>query len=181
MGNVYVLYIGSICIHGKELLRQFNIPSKIQEKISQWNRCLTYLTSWYWNNQMRFLECLRSAGKNLHGNNCLWSMMKKSSVSRMQRFMYSQILCCVLERWIRTHHQTLLGNSSCIGSKMHHNTELWTQLTDSRWNSSGIFSQDSPRCSSSKKSKSSWTKCANQNNSKDKLTSCRFQWHHIGN
>ena len=27
----------------------------------------------------------------------LWSMMKKSSVSRMQRFMYSQILCCVLE------------------------------------------------------------------------------------
>ena len=34
-------------------------------------------------------------------------------------------------------------------------TELWTQLTESRWNSSGIFSQDSPHCSSSKKSKSS--------------------------
>ena len=28
----------------------------------------------------------------------LWSMMKKSSVSRMQRFMYFQILCYVLER-----------------------------------------------------------------------------------
>ena len=37
-------------------------------------------------------------GKILHGSICLWSMMKKSSVSRMQRFMYSQILCFVLER-----------------------------------------------------------------------------------
>ena len=35
-------------------------------------------------------------------------MMKKSSVSRMQRFMYSQILCYVLERRIRTQHQILL-------------------------------------------------------------------------
>ena len=31
----------------------------------------------------------------------LWSVMKKSSVSRMQRFMYSQILCYILEIWIR--------------------------------------------------------------------------------
>ena len=37
-------------------------------------------------------------GKILHGNNYLWSMMKKSSVSRMQRFAYFQILCYVLER-----------------------------------------------------------------------------------
>ena len=42
--------------------------------------------------------CLKSAGKILHGNIHLWSMMKKSQVSRMQRFMYSQILCYVLER-----------------------------------------------------------------------------------
>ena len=27
---------------------------------------------------MRFLECLKSAGKILHGNNYVWSMMKKS-------------------------------------------------------------------------------------------------------
>ena len=47
---------------------------------------------------MRFLECLKSAGNILHGNNYLWSMMKKSSVSHMQRFMYSQILCDVLDR-----------------------------------------------------------------------------------
>ena len=54
-----------------------------------------------------------------------------------------------------------LWKNSWVGSKIHHNTELWTQLTESRWNSSGIFSQNSPLCSSSKKSKSSWTKWAN--------------------
>ena len=43
-------------------------------------------------------ENLKLTGKILHGNNYLWSMMKKSSVSRMQRFAYFQILCCVLER-----------------------------------------------------------------------------------
>ena len=34
----------------------------------------------------------------LHDNSCLWSMMRMSSVSRMQRFMYFQILCYVLGR-----------------------------------------------------------------------------------
>ena len=66
--------------------------------------------------------------------------MKKSSVSRTRRFTYSQILCYVLERWIRTQHQILLRKNSWVGSKIHHNTEMWTQLTVSRWNSSGIFS-----------------------------------------
>ena len=50
--------------------------------------------------------------ENFHGNNYLWSMMKKSSVSRMQRFMYSQILCYVLERWIRNQHQILFVKNS---------------------------------------------------------------------
>ena len=65
-------------------------------------------------------------------------------------------LCYVLERWISTQHQILFGKNSWVGSKIHHNTELWTQLMVSRWNSSGIFSQDSPHCRSSTKSKSSW-------------------------
>ena len=47
---------------------------------------------------MRFFECLKSAGEVFHGNSYLWSMMKKSSVSRMQSFMYSQILWYVLEK-----------------------------------------------------------------------------------
>ena len=35
----YVFNIGSICIHGKELLRNFTFHQKIQERISLWNRC----------------------------------------------------------------------------------------------------------------------------------------------
>ena len=44
------------------------------------------------------------------------------------------------------------------------------------------FSQDSLHCRSSKKSKSSWTKWANSNTSKDEFSSCRCsQWHHMKN
>ena len=60
------------------------------------------------------------------------------------------------------------------GSKVHQNTELWTELMVSRWNSSGIFCQDSPHCSSATKSKSScriWAK--SQNNLQDGSSSCR--------
>ena len=92
---------------------------------------------------------------------------------RMQRFTYFQILCYVLERWIRTQHQIMLRNDIWIGSKIHHNTELWTQLTVSRWNSSGIFYQDSPHCSSAIKSKSSCLKWAIDQNLKDGSSSCR--------
>ena len=90
-------------------------------------------------NQMRFMEWLQLAGKILHVNNYLWSVMKKSSVSRMPRFTYFQILCYALERWARTHNQILSGKTSWRGSRVHHNTELWTQSMVSQWNSSGIF------------------------------------------
>ena len=99
--------------------------------------------------------------------------MKKSSVSRMQGFMYFQILCYVLERWIRTQHQIPFGKNSWVGSKIHHTTEFWTRLTETRWNESGILHQGSPHCSSSAKSKSSWPKWATHHKSTDELFSCR--------
>ena len=100
--------------------------------------------------------------------------MKNSSVSRTRRFTYFQILCHALERCTRTHNQILFGKTSWRGSGVHHNTELWTQLMVSQWNSSGIFSQDSPHCSSATKSKSSCLKWAtNQKNLKDGSSSCR--------
>ena len=122
------------------------IPSKIKGKISLKNGCSRYLKSWYWNNRMRFLECLISAGRVLHGSSYLWSTMKKSSVSRIRRFMYSQVLCYVLERWIRTQHQILFGKNSWVGSKIHHNTEFWTQLfaerfPAGRWSFFGLGSE----------------------------------------
>ena len=80
--------------------------------------------------------------------------MKKSSVSCAQRSSYFQILYDALERWTRTHNQILHGKTDRRGSKVHHNTELGTQLMVSQRNSSGISFQDSPHCSSATKSKS---------------------------
>ena len=47
---------------------------------------------------MRFLECLKSAGKVLHGNNS--SLVNDEEVISLShaKVMYSQILCYVLER-----------------------------------------------------------------------------------
>ena len=104
---------------------------------------------------MRSTEWIQLTGVILHGNINHWLVMKRSSVSRTRRFTYFQILCYALERWARTHNQVLSGRTSWRGSKVHHNTELWTQLMVSQWNSSGIISQDSPHCSSGTKSKSS--------------------------
>ena len=67
---------------------------------------------------------------------------------------YSHILYCALERWTRTHNQTLHGKTDWRGSKVHNNTELWTELMVSQWNSSWISSKDSLHCSSVKKSNS---------------------------
>ena len=44
---------------------------------------------------MRFLECLKSAGKVLHGNSNLWSMMNKSSVSCTQKSLRILRFCVV--------------------------------------------------------------------------------------
>ena len=70
--------------------------------------------------------------------------MKKSLVSRTRRFTHFQILCYALERWTRTQHEKLFGKNNWVGSKIHHNTELWWALsTESRWNSTGIFPRSS--------------------------------------
>ena len=154
------------------ITQKIYIPSKIQ-KISQWNRCSTYLKSWKSDNQMRFMEWVQLIGKILHGNNYLWLVKKKSSVSRTRRFTYFQILCYAFERWTRTHNQIMHGKTGGCGSKVHQNTELWTQLMVSQWDSCGILSQHSPHCSSATKSKSSCLKWAIHHTLKDGSSSCR--------
>ena len=164
----------------EKITQKIYIPSKIEGMISLWNRCLTYLKSWLSDNKMRFMEWLQLTGKILHGTNYLWLVMKKSSVSRTRSFMYFQILCYVLERWIRTQHQMLSGKTSWRGSRVHHNTELWTTIdgepTEFEWN----ISQDSLQCKSSKKCKSSWPKWATHHNSRVELSSCRCLMTSVG-
>ena len=82
---------------------------------------------------MRSLECLKSAGKVLHGN------------SR---------------------------------SKNHHNTELWTQSTENRWNSIAIFHTILGACP--------WSPKVHERNGRTRTIPrtnhlhVDVQWHHIG-
>ena len=58
--------------------------------------------------------------------------------SHAQVYVFSDSVLC-LAKWTRTHSQTLHGRKDWRGSKVHQNTELWTQSMENRWNSSGIF------------------------------------------
>ena len=66
------------------ITQTFGIPSRIQ-KISQWNRCSTFLRNRYPNNQMSSMEWIQWTGKILHGSMYLWLVMKKSHQSRAHK------------------------------------------------------------------------------------------------
>ena len=159
-GKNYLENLNSIKNTGKDLTmkQMFDISEKLIGEQSDENLCM---------------EWIQLTGMILHGIIYLWLLMNKSSVSRTQRFSYFQIMVFVLERWTRTHNQIFSGRTNLRGSKVHHNTKLWTQLMMSQWISSGILSHDSSHCSSVTKSKSSWSKWSINHNSKDELSSCR--------
>ena len=90
------------------------------------------------------------------------------SLSYGKVFLFTDFVVCL---WNPT--SNAVWGKNWVGSKIHRNTKLWTRKTGNRWNSSGIFSQESPHYSSSKKSTSSQTKWAIYDNSMDELSSCR--------
>ena len=77
------------------------------------------------------------------------------SLSHAKVYVFSDSVLCLGKVNQNPTSNTVWERTIENGSKIYHNTERWTQLTKSRWNSSGIFSQDLPHCSSSTKSKSS--------------------------
>ena len=77
------------------------------------------------------------------------------SLSHAKVYVFSDSVLCLGKMNQNPQSKYSLGRKVDLVQKVHHNTELWTQLTESRWNSCGIFSQDSPHCSSSTKPKSS--------------------------
>ena len=80
------------------ITQTIGIPSRIQ-KISQWNRCSTYLKNWCPNNQTRSMEW-----RQLTGGDSAWKHLsligneQVISLQRTRRFTYFQILYCVLVR-----------------------------------------------------------------------------------
>ena len=97
------------------------------------------------------LETIR--WKNIHGHICHYLVMKESSIFSAQKSTSFQILCCVLEESINIQNLTKLGRKGLDGLHLLKATGTLMESVESRLNSSGTFSQDSPRCSSVAKSK----------------------------
>ena len=150
IGNVHVCNNGISSIHGKELPEHLSFRSRIQ-KTSHWNKCSTYLQDWCLN-KMRSLDWRKLVGKIIHGNACLWLVKKELSIFSAQKSTSFQILYCVFVRYTRIPNLTVHGKTDWDGSNHLRNKETLTESTVSRWTSSGIFSQDSIRCSSMTKS-----------------------------
>ena len=73
------------------------------------------------------------------------------NLQRTKVYVFSDSVLCLGK--IFENHRTMHGSKDWDGSNHLQFTETLTESTVSQWNSSGIFSQDSIRCSSMKKSK----------------------------
>ena len=136
-------------------------------------KCSTYLQDWCLN-KMRSQVWKRLVGKTFMEISVIVYWTKESSVCSAQRSTSFQILYRVLVRYTRTPNRTMHGKTGWDGSKLLQNTETLTESTESQSNSSRIFSQDSTRCSSVKKSKVYCTDCEkHQKISQEEFYLCR--------
>ena len=104
---------------------------------------------------MRFLECLKSTGKILHENDSPWSMMKKSSVSRIAKvYVFSDSVLCLGKVNQNPASKTFLEEqlSSFKDSPQY---RILDTIDGEPMAFEWSISQDSPHCSSSTKSKNS--------------------------
>ena len=91
-----------------------------------------------------------------------------------ERFMYSQTLYCAPEKWTNSNIPTMDGKADYSGLRTQNNTENWMESVESRWNSSEWYSQGTPHCRFSSRSKTYWRNwIVNLNNSKEEWSSCR--------
>ena len=102
---------------------------------------------------MRSQNWRQLVGKIIHETICHSLVMKESSIFNARRSTSFRILCCAVGRFSKLPDRTMHGNKDCYVQKLLKNTETLTESTVIQWTSSGIFSQDSIRCSSMKKSK----------------------------
>ena len=86
-----------------------------------------------------------------------WSLIGDEQVISLQRtkvYVFSVSVLCLGKMNENLQSNNGMERQIDVVQRVHQNTELWTKLMVSQWNSTGIFSQDSPHCSLSVKSKS---------------------------
>ena len=141
--NVYVFDTGSICIHGEELLRQFTFLKNTGKHPT--------LKQMFEISEKLILE---QSDEIFGVSQISWEN------SRSQQSLTCKGLCilrfCVMSWKCESEPNIKYCLGTAVGLVQRFITiQNFGQLTENRWNSSGIFSQDSLHCSSSKKSKSS--------------------------
>ena len=130
---------------------------------------------------MRFLECLKSAGKVLHGNSLsLVDDEEVISLSHAKVHVFSDsVLCLGKVKQKPTSNNAWERQLEWFKDSSQYRTldTIDGEPMDIEWN----ISQDSPHCSSATKPKSSFQKCAkSQKNLQDGSSSCRCSMTHMG-
>ena len=153
MANVYVFYIASICIHGEELLRQFAFHQKLQ-KISQWKHMFDISEKLISEQSdeiygVKTINWEDSAWKHLS----LVGGEKVISLLHTKVYVFSDSVLC-LGKMNENPQSNSAWEDRLMWFRSSSEYRALDQLMVSQWNSTGIFSQDSPHCSSSTKSKS---------------------------
>ena len=132
--NVYVFNIGSICIHGKELLRQFAFRQKNRENLT--------LKKMF---DISEKVILGQSDEIFGASQFSWENSTRKQLSLVNG---EEVISL-------SHAKVYVFHTFCVMSWKGESEPNIQILTENRWNSSGIFSQDSLHCSSSTKSKSS--------------------------
>ena len=100
-------------------------------------------------------------------------MMKKSSVSRVQRFLHFQILCLCLGKVHQNPQSNIVWEEKMSWFKDSPQYRTLDTIDAEPMKFEWKISQGSPHCSSATKSMSSCPKWAIRHNSKDESSSCR--------
>ena len=148
MGNVHVCHIGISGIHGKELVGQLSFHQDYKRSHNETN--VRQISTKCEQDEISGME-------TIGWENHLWKYMswigdeRVINLQRTKVYVFSDYVLCPGKI-----HETTQSNGAWKtdwdGSYHLRNTETLTELTVTQWNSSGIFSQDSIRCSSVKKS-----------------------------
>ena len=102
----------------ERITQTIGIPSRIR-KISEWNKCSTYLRNWC-PNKMRSMEWKQLIGKTLHGSICLLIGDRQViSLQRTKVYVFSDSVLCLGKI-----HENRQSNTD----KLHQNTGLWTEF-----------------------------------------------------
>ena len=132
--SVNIFDIGSICLQGEELLRQFTFHQKYRRKSVIEANVRDIWTVDIGTISWDFFSVSNQLGKFSMETviSGLWWRSHQSLELKGLR-IFDSVLCFGKVNQNPT-SKVLLGNDSWIGSKIHHNTELWTKLMVSQWN-----------------------------------------------